>query len=1427
MSRRCLLMLRCLCLAGICGGMTLALPGQPPRGRQLLHESLLLDVDNAATKKFATVQTHLRVGQLTEAIELLRNISDAHVGKLVATTAGRYVNVQDYVQMLSVGLPPDGLRIYREQLDPILKPRFEAARDAGDEVQLLKILQQGYCCSFGDDALLLLGNLAWDDGDIWRARSFWEQLLPPPRPKELGEPVAWLAYPDTDLDLEQITARVILCSIHTGDRGEIAHELSGFAERYPQATGHLAGRDGNLLEILREVAREADAWGVPLETSVVETFAGSPQRFHVEAPAGNLGALRWQASLRPFGEEQRRGFQQGALGGLCYFPVVYGDVVLVNDDEQIYAYRLQTGQPAWSDEAQDARIYVNSFATQDLTQQRPFGEGLIGNIGLPRFTMTVADGRLYARMGSVQPYSNSRGGLLVCLDLAKGEGKPVWETFASNLEPGVGGWIFEGSPLVIGSRLYVGLRRMNPQPQSNVACFDALTGKLIWNRKLCIGQTNPNFTDFDINQHLLTWGAGTLYYTTHMGAVAAVDPRSGAIKWIVSYPRVDDTKQRHELNARLQRGPLPALFADGMLYVAPLDSDELMAFDAETGLIKWKRTFNRPIQSLLGVANGTLFVSGAELWAVAVETGRITWKLGDPDPESHGFGRGLMVDDTIYWPTHEEIFVVAQETGAIRQRFPLFALNGQYGGNLVLTENHLLIAQPNRLAVFSDHGPIPRRLPLDKPDLSRRESPAAAPWRQARQLVQLDDWGRAADQFQAVRRVARPHDEWMGRPLTEVAAQREVDARLRNAWSLANSDPTAATTAVKVAVAAAADISVGDSEAQPGRAGELVGLDQAGPAASRLRLPGGLPRDMATWIAAQVQAHLESSATDESSTPAVEMVTDFQDADRHVVTTRRDVTLDAAQVAQRLAAAEQLSDTALRLGELRQLSQWVKTPDERARLWCDVARGLESQQAWSAAATAWERALKVAPAGYLVSDSAGGQPIDDVVRERLERPEYLGQSVLSPQAAFPWPLRRVWERSSGVAGQPVYPAGSPPAVEAACVLVDEPPLTCVNLSDGKSRWKLNLTHPLMWAAFDSQQLVLATAVEVRSVSIVDGRTIWWQRLGAGQTAAMQPPRELISLQAPLASQTRVGRLPALTLASDEPFAEFALAGETLLARQGDRQIVAWDVRNGDLVWQFSATRGLSAGWGVTARHVILGQISPPALLVLDRVDGAVVSRYATDSAHWMRPPTLREDGTFLTVGPLGRIESWSPPGAAWQTEEGPRAWLWHGAISQSNFYPELLSVGRVSLLLMDGKTLSGVDSLQGHQLWKTPLGQALVADGRSAIVGDAGQGQIYVAAEGILRAFAMTNGELQWECYLGGPHLNWKVSLSGNTVMAYPSHTGEDAMITVCDASTGNYLQRMEVAPRHSSPIPLDVQLYPAAHTTLVACGGRLLGLAK
>ena len=153
----------------------------------------------------------------------------------------------------------------------------------------------------------------------------------------------------------------------------------------------------------------------------------------------------------------------------------------------------------------------------------------------------------------------------------------------------------------------------------------------------------------------------------------------------------------------------------------------------------------------------------------------------------------------------------------------------------------------------------------------------------------------------------------------------------------------------------------------------------------------------------------------------------------------------------------------------------------------------------------------------------------------------------------------------------------------------------------------------------------------------------------------------------------------------------------------------------------------------------------------------------------------------------------------------------------------MLYQGKVTLLVMDGKTLIAVDSISGIVLWKNGLGPSLIEEARAAICTD--DRHVYVAADGILRAFAMPSGGLIWERYLGSAGLTWKVCLSGSMVMAYPGHSGHansDAKIAVCDAATGAYLQRLSLPQRDA-----QVQFQPTPHTTLVACGGTLIGWGR
>src|SRR5262249_19614391 len=162
-----------------------------------------------------------------------------------------------------------------------------------------------------------------------------------------------------------------------------------------------------------------------------------------------------------------------------------------------------------------------------------------------------------------------------------------------------------GAPLAEGERFYVALRRSDPQLQLNVACFDASSARLLWNRKVCRGVESIAGDADDVRHQLLTLAEDRLYYCTNLGAVAALDARDGTMRWVSSYPRLE-SETIAAFNRRQLHGPNPCLFHDGLLIAAPTDADRILAYDAESGIVKWEQELAGPVPQLLGVAGGRL-----------------------------------------------------------------------------------------------------------------------------------------------------------------------------------------------------------------------------------------------------------------------------------------------------------------------------------------------------------------------------------------------------------------------------------------------------------------------------------------------------------------------------------------------------------------------------------------------------------------------------------------------------------------------------------------------------------------------------------------------------------------------------------------------------------------------------------------------------
>jgi outer membrane protein assembly factor BamB len=82
---------------------------------------------------------------------------------------------------------------------------------------------------------------------------------------------------------------------------------------------------------------------------------------------------------------------------------------------------------------------------------------------------------------------------------------------------------------------------------------------------------------------LLTWADGRIVFNTNSGVVMALDAATGQRLWAFRYPRASRSTGQD-----ISDQPVPAIYDDGRVYVAPVDSDGIFAMDAHDGRLLWQ-----------------------------------------------------------------------------------------------------------------------------------------------------------------------------------------------------------------------------------------------------------------------------------------------------------------------------------------------------------------------------------------------------------------------------------------------------------------------------------------------------------------------------------------------------------------------------------------------------------------------------------------------------------------------------------------------------------------------------------------------------------------------------------------------------------------------------------------------------------------------
>ncbi|HAC90639.1 MAG TPA: hypothetical protein DCF63_08390 [Planctomycetaceae bacterium] len=411
---------------------------------------------------------------------------------------------------------------------------------------------------------------------------------------------------------------------------------------------------------------------------------------------------------------------------LPYHPVIYKERAFIHKLTNLRAFRCDDGQN-WPS---PRPVYALHRSDGGMSEYWPEGYPFQG---YPRGHLTIEDNYLYARMGSPvtawvqRPRNTDDSSLsyLVGLDLDK-QGKML-PGFPLRLAPPLlESAELEGCPLVLEQMIITSVaQRDQTGIRRRLAAFDRFSGRSLWiSEVLGSGVVAGSEQAHLISNAQPVIAGGLIYFCTHLGTVACIEPYGGHVQWMVSYRRAAGAATQSYRTQRFRyRDGVSCLVNQGLVYCMPQDCAELMALDTSTGDLVWatNETDVHDAIQIVGTCGQCLLVNGDRLIWLDRRLGHLLGQFPalttsgtlNALPQPRGLGAAAIVGDRVYWPTSGEILVfsadipqasrfrtLATATHQILHRYPMPQLIPD-GCNLVADGKWLLMATPRQLLGFT------------------------------------------------------------------------------------------------------------------------------------------------------------------------------------------------------------------------------------------------------------------------------------------------------------------------------------------------------------------------------------------------------------------------------------------------------------------------------------------------------------------------------------------------------------------------------------------------------------------------------------------------------------------------------------------------------------------------------------------------------
>jgi len=1049
-------------------------------------------------------------GKYVEALSIYDEALEKKPNTVISTDPSKTTNVgiREYILGQIASWPEEGKAAYRRRADPLAEHAFQGAKRGRDVDALERLVDQFPFSSVVDDALSLIANLRLDSGECASAADALGRLLDR----------------ESATDRAVISARLGLAWACAGRRKEL-EDLTKRVERdLPGAEIQVGENRIGLAKHLKALAsqvREGASDAAPLALPAWESIGGGPAGTRLAESGVELAKAAWGDVIglpRLDGEEElivRRSMPLMPTAEYRpLFPAVSDGILYAHNGLALTAYNFYAKAPE--------KLWQFRVPT-------PSGEVMFDNRVI--FAPMVHDGRVYANLiAAVGGEENQLGYVRVKFPFPRRAlyaldaytGKLLWKIGgklgAESLEENAS---FATAPVAEGGKLYVGAvkQKLSTDPfQHYVMCLDPASGKTIWSTYVASGGTEINLFGNSTRESLgspVSVTEDSVYYCTNHGAIAALDKKSGRIRWTRRYRQLQvmPTRSVYVQKNRLEWVSSPPVFARGIVVVTPTDSQSLYALDGQTGQLRWDRPRGQDLRTLYGVRDGTLVLGGERVELCDLLTGRpASPPMAD---ELRGTGRGVIAEDGIYVPGQDKLRHLNwdgtwDESSA--RRWPGGVTDG---GNLLIVDGAVVLAAQDSIQVFFDRHDQERTI-LDA--LDKHPDDPAVLYRGALRYLQSGDTEHAAALLQrTVTRTARstrPEDESLQRAARKRLFAVSMEAgrsELEAGRSAKAADHFAAARSCAADLSAHVEASVQLARVRLARRedAEAVGEYQ------RLLLEHGeesveggrifeLARNAISAILAAVgrDAYAEH---EKAAAVLLESARRARTADALLSVFRSYPNSRAGEEALFEAAAahaklERLDDQIASLRQfLRECSESVRVPEAHARL----VRALEKKGHTASAGTYLRRMVRLFPDAP-IEDNGTTIPAREFAERRLKTDLYARTPGGMPVSTLNPPLSPWMEYTEKVfpEGVPLAVSGLPPAGVKDLLLMHYagPSAAAVRAleksretNEGKEAWTLPLDAPARFAAFLENSLLVADDKTITRLDPRSGAVEWTVR----------------------------------------------------------------------------------------------------------------------------------------------------------------------------------------------------------------------------------------------------------------------------------------------------------------------------------------------